>query len=116
MDHILYIGNKLSKCIAILYRVSSIITMDALWNPYCTLILPYLSYCAMVWENTHTTNLMPLYLKQKKNIRIVCNVKYRDHTPELFYNMKFLTICQIIEFQTGISMYEAFHMKSPCDL
>ena len=37
-DHISYINNKLSKCIAILYHISSIINMDALRNPYCTLI------------------------------------------------------------------------------
>ena len=95
MDHISYISNKLSKGIAIFYCVSSIINVDALRNLYCTQILPYLSYCAMVWGNTYTTNLLPLYLKQKKAIRIVCNVKYRDHTPELFYDMKLLTIYQI---------------------
>ena len=105
MDHISYIISKLSKGIAILNRVSSIINMDALWNLYCTLILPYLSYCAMVWGNTYSTNLMPLYLKSKKAIGIVCNVKYRDHTPELFDNMKLITTYQIIEFQTGIFIY-----------
>ena len=111
-----YISNKLSKSIAIHYHVSSIINMDALRNLYCTLKLPYLSYCAMVWGNTYTTNLMPPYLKQKKAIRIVCSVKHRDHTPELFYNIKLLTIYQIIEFQTGIIMHKAFHMKLPCNL
>ena len=33
MDHISYIRNKLSKGIAILYHVGSIINMDALKNP-----------------------------------------------------------------------------------
>ena len=70
----------------------------------------------MVWENTYTTNLMPLYLRQKKAIRIVCNVKYRYHTPELFYNMKLLTIYQIIEFQKAIFMHKAFLMKLHCNL
>ena len=51
LDHISYISHKLSKGIAILYCVSSINNMDALRNLYCTLILPYLSYCAMVWGN-----------------------------------------------------------------
>ena len=66
MDHISYISSKLSKGIAILFSVSSTINMDALRNLHCTLIFPYLSYYAMVWGNTYTTNLMPLYLKQKK--------------------------------------------------
>ena len=65
MDHISYISNKYSKGIAILYCVGSNFNMDAHRNLYSTLILPYLSYCAMVWGNTYTTNLMPLYLKQK---------------------------------------------------
>ena len=85
-------------------------------NQYCILILPYLSCCAMGWGNTYTTNLMPLYLKQKKAFGIVCNVKYRDHTPELFYDMILLTIYQIIEFQTGIFMCRAFHMELLCNL
>ena len=59
---------------------------------------------------------MPLFLKQKKAIRIVCNVKYRDHTPELFYYMKLLTIYQIILFKTGIFMHKTFHMKLQCNL
>ena len=67
----------------------------------------------MVWGNTYTTNLMPPYLIQKKAIRIGCNVKYRDHTPELFYDLKLLTIYQIIEFETGISMYKESNMKLP---
>ena len=66
--------------------------MDAFRNLNSTLILPYLSYCAMVCGSTYTTNLMPLYFKQKNAIRIVCNVKYRDHAPELFCCMKLLTI------------------------
>ena len=57
-DHISYIGNKLSKRIAILYRIGSIINMDGLRNLYCTLILPYLSYCAMVLGNTY---IIPRY-------------------------------------------------------
>ena len=77
IDRISYISNKLSKGIAILYHVSSI-NIDALRNLYCTLILPYLSYCAMVWGNTYTTNLMPLYRRKKplglyvmRNIEII---------------------------------------------
>ena len=76
-----YIGCKLLKGIVMSYPVSSVINMDAIRCLFCTLILPYLSYCAVVLGNTYTTNLMPIFLKQKKTIRIVCNVKYRGLTP-----------------------------------
>ena len=59
---------------------------------------------------------MPLYLRQKKAIRIVGNVKHRDHTPGLFYYMKLLTIYQIIKLQTGIFIHKALHMKLPYNL
>lgn len=28
--------------------------------PYCSLLLPYLSYCVVVWGNTYATNIEPL--------------------------------------------------------
>ena len=68
---------------------------------------------AMVLGNTYTSNLMPPCLKQKKAIRMVCYLKCRDHTTELFYDIELLTIYLIIKLETDIAMYIAFHMKLP---
>ena len=61
------IATSIQKGIAIVYCVSSINNMDALRNLNSTLILPHLSYCAMVWGNTYTTNSMPLPQTEKSH-------------------------------------------------
>ena len=38
-------------------------------------------------------------------------MEHRDHTSELFHDMKLLAIYQIIKLQTGTFMYKAFHIK-----
>ena len=101
-DHIFYIFNKLSKSIAIIYYARPLLHQCALINLYCALILPCISYfalifpsisyCAMVWGNTYHANLLPLFIKQKHVIRIMCNARYREHTSQLFYNLKLLAI------------------------
>ena len=47
-DHIFYIYIKLSRSIAIIYCTRPLLYKSALKNLYSALILPYISYCAMV--------------------------------------------------------------------
>ena len=44
----------------------------------------------MVLGDTYHSNIIPIFIKQKKTIRIVCKVKSDHHTSELFANMKLL--------------------------
>ena len=55
---------------------------------YCSLVLPYLQYCNIVWAKTYPTNLDKILKLQKRAIRIVANVGYRDHTQPLFSKFK----------------------------
>ena len=65
-EHVKYITTKLSKSIAIMYRTSVMLNNDSLRLLYCTLFLPYLSYCVEIWGNTYKTTLEPL-VKCKKS-------------------------------------------------
>ena len=50
--HISYTKNKISKSIAILYKVKDFLNEKSLYTLYCSLVLPYIIYCAEVWGNT----------------------------------------------------------------
>ena len=76
----------------------------------------YISYCAEVWGNRYPSNILPVLLKQKKAIRIIASAKCHDHTEKMFYNMKLLTVNQIIELQSLIFMYKAFNGLLPINL
>ena len=55
---------------AMLNEVKNILNKISLHMLYNSLLIPYLTYCADVWGNTHKTHLKHLFLKQKKAIRI----------------------------------------------
>ena len=66
-DHINYISKKISKCIAIMFKLKNIVSKDTLKSLYYTLAYPYFTYCNVVWGNTFKTYMSPLIILQKKN-------------------------------------------------
>lgn len=79
----------------------------------CAIFLVYLNYCSEVWGNTVKSNITPLFLNQRKVIRIVCKANFFDHTAELFHLLQALTLWQIIDLITGVFMFKAYHMLLP---
>ena len=65
-DHISAVCKKTSMCTAILNKVIYILSTKYVHASYCALIIPHLTYCAYLWDNNYKTNLMSLYLLQKR--------------------------------------------------
>ena len=88
-DHISLVRSKLSKTVGILYRIIHLLNRSALFILYCSLFLPYLTYCAEIWGNTYKSNTQCIFLLQKKIVRIVYGANFRDHTDVIFQDLKF---------------------------
>lgn len=69
--HIKYIKTKLSRSIAVLARAKHILDLKSLRILYCSLLLPYLSYCVEVWGSTYRHSLQPLVIMQNRAMRII---------------------------------------------
>ena len=69
-DHISFVRSKLAKTVGILYRVIHLLNRSALFILYCSLFLPYLTYCAEIWE-THT-RATPVYISFAKENSVNC--------------------------------------------
>ena len=65
-DHISYMSNKLGTNISILNRVNWKHDSRALRLLYYTLVLPCISYCAIISGNTNYKNVLPIFDKQKR--------------------------------------------------
>jgi hypothetical protein len=115
-EHINVVTSKISKSIAIIYKASRVLNTDSLYMLYCTLFLPYISYCAEVWGNTYKTNLRKIFLKQKHVIRIICKAKRRDHSTPLFKKMNVFKLYDLIEQKSAIFMYKAHKYVLPNNL
>ena len=104
--HVLFICNKLSKTVGILYKIRNCVPSDLMVQLYYSLAYPYIHYCNLIWGNTYHVHLKPIITLQKKFIRIISNAEYLDHTEPLFSQTEILTIDQVHEYLLAIYMYK----------
>ena len=65
-EHIIYIKNKVSRAIGIIYNARKYANKQTVKQMYYTFVFPYLIYCCEIWGNTSHTYLDPLIKCQKK--------------------------------------------------
>ena len=64
---------------------------------YCTLILPYINYGVLIWDNTCKIYLDKIFKLQKWAIRAISNSHYRSHTGPLFSRFNILNVHDILK-------------------
>ena len=63
--------DKVAKIIGILSKSRRYLPSVTLKTLYYSFFLPYINYCNLMWASTYASYLEPLYLLQKKAIRII---------------------------------------------
>ena len=114
------LSKKVSRSIGILYKLQHLVTTKTLLNIYYAIIYPFLLYGITIWGSTSNTLLNPLYILQKKFVRIAT---FNDtistdhgplsHTPPLFYQLKILNLFDIYKLQVGKLVYESLNCIGP---
>ena len=82
------------------------VPLEVLKTLYCSLILPYVSYCNIVSGNTFRTNLDKLIVLQKRAARIITNSPYRAHSQPILQDLKYLSIVNFNKYQQALFMYK----------
>ena len=96
--HIKMLCSKLSKSIGIMFKLKDLVPQSVVLKIYYSLVYPYLIYGNLVWGGTFPTHLQPLFLLQKRAVRIVVKADYLAHTNEIFFNLKILKLPDIHKF------------------
>lgn len=112
-DHITHVMDKISRAVGILNKARKLLPTKALKTLYCSLVLPYLQYCNIVWGSNYYARLHRLFLLQKKAIRIINNAEYLAHTAPLFIKSNQLNVFDINKLQMGNFMYNFLHRLLP---
>ena len=115
-DHISLVRSKLAKTVAILYRVRYLLNRSALFILYCSLFLPYLTYCAEIWGNTYKSNTQSIFLLQKKIVPIVYSANFKDHTNVILQDLNFFKFCDLVKLKTCEVIYHAFNKTLSANL
>lgn len=112
-EHINVLAHKLRSTIAIINRLKHFVPSKILLSLYNSLILPHLNYCINVWGKTERYNSNRLLLLQKKGIRGIANIGYREHTNLLFREYKIMTLNQLYNFKISTIMYKYYNNQLP---
>ena len=112
-SHIDHVKRKMSKTIAILFRSKEILNQKSLYLLYCSLIIPYMTYCVELWGNTYKTNVNPIFILQKRVIRIIKRAEFREPTNALFIELHALKFWDLVNLQTLLILYKAQNKLLP---
>ena len=74
--HIKYISNKISKSLSVLRYLRYSFPKYILKTLYLSLVLPYLTYCNIIWGSAYKTVLRPLFILQKKMSKNNYQIKF----------------------------------------
>ena len=104
-DHINNICSKVSKSIGVMYKLKHVVRASTLKSLYYALIFPYLNYCVVIWGAAYDNHLEPLFLLQKKAIRIINKAPYLAHTNPLFLSNKILKLKDLFKYNLCLHIY-----------
>ena len=95
-------------------RVKWLLNGTALYTLHCSLVLPYVGYCCEIWGNTYKNRIQPLYILQKRAIRMCDQLKYRAHSKPAFAKFNALTIIfDLIDFKSMVIMFKIYNKLMP---
>ena len=103
--HINYITKKISKHAGILYRIKHCLPLKTRLTYYNSFILPYLNYNILHWGCTNNIHLNPLFIIQKRIVRIIADADYLAHTNPIFRKLNLLKIADLYKFQALVDTH-----------
>ena len=110
-SHIKLISNKISKSLSILRYLRYSFPTNILKTLYMTLILPYLSYCNIIWGSAFKTVLKPIVILQKKSIRTITKSHFLEHTKPLFKTCKLLNVSQLFDLNCAKFIFKILNTE-----
>ena len=103
IDHV---EKKISRGLGILHKLRDLLDSKSLCMLYYSLIYPYLSYCCQSWGNTYKKRVKRIVSLQKRAVRIIGGLQYRDHTNDMFVKLSILKFEDIVKVESAIFAYK----------
>ena len=104
---------KVRRGIGILSKIRHYITKDILKSLYYTVIYPFLIYGLIAWGNTYNTTLQPIYILQKKAVRVITFSSFDHHSNPLFKLLAIIIFPDLVKYHIGVFMYKYHNQLLP---
>ena len=83
-EHIKQVASKVAKSVGILRKLKPVITCKLLLLVYNSLVLPYFTYCNLIWSIAYDNIIHRLVVLQNKAVRIIDKAEYLAHVNPIF--------------------------------
>lgn len=111
-SHIEHISTIISRNIGIISRSRFFLRHKHLLLLYNALVLPYLSYCALIWGFSPRSHLHKISVLQKKAVRIIEGQPRLAHSDPLFSKLNLLKIEDIAKQQAIVIMHNVVNQRT----
>ena len=98
--------SKIARGSWALNQLKHFVDEQTLRSVYHCLIYSHLQYCISSWGTASKSTLAPLFILQKRSIRLLTGSGYREHTNPLFYRAKCLKLKDVYSLETAKLMYK----------
>jgi hypothetical protein len=105
-NHLAALRSKLSKSIGILRKLARHLSRSILLQLYNSFITPYLQYGITIWGSAPKTTLNPIFVLQKKALKIALDLPMRTSTEQVLRTAKVLPLSDMYKLRVGIFMYK----------
>ena len=109
--HIHKLIKVVSPLVGIISKLRHFVPKNILIMIYNSLILPHLSYCIEILGHAHKTTLTPLFILQKKIVRLINFSNRYDHSDPLFRKFGILNIFDLCKLQTCMLIFDLINKK-----
>ena len=100
--HVDVLSKKLAKTIYLLRKLSSIVSLNIKKLVYFSLFQSHFAYALATWG--HTTHLPRIFKLQRKAIRIISNVNYREDVRQYYVEHGILTVPSLYVYQCLVNV------------
>jgi hypothetical protein len=112
-EHIIAVKKKVNAAVYNLSQARNNVSIKNKIMLYMGLIQSHLVFGSPFWGNAKKTRLQPLIVAQKRAIRKIYNLKYRDHTHEYFVKSEILKLQELISYSTLTYIHSSIDKFSP---
>ena len=78
-----HVVKKIRRSTGILSKLHYYVGLDILLSLYYALIYPFLTYGIIIWGNTYKTTLQPIFILQKRAMRLITFSRFDEHSSPL---------------------------------
>jgi len=109
-SHIFKVKNKLASSLFIFTKIRHQVPNQIAWSLYHSIFKPHLTYCLLVWGNTHASYLHPLNVLHNKFLRNLLFLPNRTSSSMLYHQASVLPLQSLYKFFVAIVIYKFFNL------